>query len=78
LEETRKQRSIRKHQASCHGGFSPTKPPFSDPKKLDEAVGCVNSALPKSFIDDAAHKKRNVRFSELSEQQFDQLLNALE
>ncbi|MDB5784164.1 hypothetical protein [Caballeronia mineralivorans] len=58
--------------------FLATKPPFIDPAKLDEAVARVNSALPKLLIDDAAHKKPNVRLSDLSEQQFEQLLNALE
>ncbi|CAB3804367.1 hypothetical protein [Pararobbsia alpina] len=57
--------------------FLSNKPPFNDPKSLDEAVARVNAALPKPLVDDAARRKPNVRLSELSDAQFLRLLDAL-
>jgi hypothetical protein len=58
--------------------FLASKPPFDDAQKLDEAVARVNRALPKPLIDDAAHKKPNIRLSELTAPQFEHLLEALD
>ncbi|MFL9914011.1 hypothetical protein PQR75_01110 [Paraburkholderia fungorum] len=58
--------------------FLASKPPFDDAQQLNDAIARVSRALPKPLIEDAAHKKPNIRLCELSALQFDQLLDALD